>query len=364
MIDDYTDAAVLTAIDRPLSLQKLKVPHPNSGQVLVRIMWSALCHSQLNEIRGRKGPDAFLPHTLGHEGSGIVLATGDGVSKVSTGDHVTLTWIAGDGLDAGPTLYDGPNGTINSGPISTFLRTAAISENRVVRIDRDMPLREAALFGCAIPTGLGMVRHDAAVQPGESIAIFGVGGIGLAALVGAKIQDAAIIIAIDRSEEKLERAKRLGATHTINGDDQDAVAAIQKIVEPKGLDVAIEAVGATAVMEQAFKAIRANGRTVIAGNPPSGDVISLDPMDLIKGKSLMGTSGGGCKPESETSEFQDLYRCGKLPLEEMITHEYPLEMINQAFGDLERGRVGRALINMAKDATHKTFGPANSSESS
>lgn len=355
MIEEYTDAAVLTAIGHTLSLQKLKVPEPKQGQVLVQVIWSALCHSQLNEIRGRKGPDPYLPHTLGHEGSGIVLATGKDVSKVEVGDPVVLTWIPGDGLDAGPSTYEGPDGPVNSGPISTFLRTSVISENRVIRIDPDMPMREAALFGCAIPTGFGMAQHDAAIKPGESVAVFGVGGIGLAALTGAVAQDAAIAIAIDRSNEKLDRARRLGATHTVNAAKVDPVTAIQEIVGASGLDVAIEAVGSTEVIEQAFSAIHTGGRTVIAGNPPSGDLISLDPMELIKGKSLLGTSGGGCNPEMATPDFHNLYKCGKLPLEDMITHEYPLNLINRAFDDLEQGRVGRALINMAEDAEYKVM---------
>ncbi len=353
MIEECTDAAVLTAVGNPLDLQKLKIPEPKPGQVLVQVMWSALCHSQLNEIRGRKGPDPYLPHTLGHEGSGVVLATGKDVSKVEVGDPVVLTWIVGDGHDAGPTTYEGPNGPVNSGPISTFLRIAAISENRVIRVDHDMPLREAALFGCAIPTGFGMAKHDAAIKPGESVAVFGVGGIGLAALTGAVAQDAAIAIAVDRSDEKLDRARRLGATHIVNAAKVDPVAAIREIVGVNGLDVAIEAVGATEVIEQAFSAIHACGRTVIAGNPPSGDLISLDPMELIKGKSLSGTSGGGCNPELATPDFQELYRSGKLPLADMITHEYPLNLINRAFNDLEQGKVGRALINMAEDAEYK-----------
>ena len=216
-----------------------------------------------------------------------------------------------------------------------------------------MPLREAALFGCAIPTGLGMIRQDAAMRAGESVAIFGVGGIGLAALAGARIDGASIIIAVDRVTTKLERARRLGATHTVNIEDHDPVAAIQKITGSDGLDIAIEAAGSTAAIEQAFDAIRVGGRTIVAGNPPSGDRITLNPMDLIQGKNIRGTSGGGCNPETATLGFQNLYECGKLPLEQMMTHEYPLNLINRAFDDLEQGKVGRALINMAEDAEYK-----------
>lgn len=355
MTDNYTDAAVLTKTGTPLSLQRLKIPSPGEGQVVVNIAWTALCHSQLNEIRGRKGPDPYLPHTLGHEGSGIVVAIGEKVSKVSPGDPVVLTWIAGSGFEAGPTAYAGPNGRVNSGPISTFLRTAVISENRLVKIDRDMPLREAALLGCAVPTGVGMVHHNAKIRMGQSIAIFGVGGIGLAALSGAVIAEAAVIIALDRSKRKLERAYHLGATHIINVDDEQPIAAIRKITGTGGVDAAIEATGTTVAMEMAFDAVHSGGITVIAGNPPDGARMSLNPMDLIAGKQLIGSYGGGCQPEKESAKFQHLFKCGALPLADMITHEYPIKMINQAFDDLEHGKVGRALINMAKDAKFKSF---------
>ena len=172
--------------------------------MLVKVEYSGVCHSQLHEIRGRRGPDRFLPHTLGHEGSGIVIQIGPGVNKVQPGDHVVLSWIKGTGADVPSSSYDSAEGTINSGAISTFMEHAVVSENRLTVISKSMPLREAALLGCAIPTGAGTVLNTAQLRAGQSIAIFGLGGIGLSAVLGARMANADPIIGIDVLDHKLD----------------------------------------------------------------------------------------------------------------------------------------------------------------
>ena len=178
-----TEAAILTETGKPLSILPLEIPDLAPGQVLVDVAFSGLCHTQLLEIRGKRGPDRFLPHTLGHEGSGVVAAIGAGVAKIAPGDRVVLSWLKGEGADVPATVYQSGEMKINSGAISTFMRRTVTCENRVTSIPDALPLREAALLGCAIPTGAGVVRNTAGVGAGESVAIFGIGGIGQSAVL-------------------------------------------------------------------------------------------------------------------------------------------------------------------------------------
>src|SRR6266508_1854111 len=236
-----TEAAVLYELNRPLRLARLQVPVPGPGQVLVDVAYSGVCHSQLLEVRGRRGPDRFLPHTLGHEGSGTVTAVGPGVTKVKPGDRVVLTWIKGTGADVPATVYRNGDGPVNSGAISTFMRRTVTCENRVVPVPAAMPLREAALLGCAVPTGAGIVLNTAGVRPGSSVAVLGVGGIGMSAVLAADLVHAHPIIAVDVVDRKLEEARRVGATHTVNARQVDALAAIQELTGRRGVDFAVEA---------------------------------------------------------------------------------------------------------------------------
>ena len=344
-----TKAAILTQINQHLEIDELIIPVLKRGQVLVKIAYSGLCHSQLNEIRGLKGEDKFLPHTLGHEGSGIVEAVGPGVSKVEPGDHVALTWIKGRGADVPSTLYKNTDdSTVNSGAISTFMTKAVISENRLVKIPQEMPLREAALLGCAIPTGAGIVLNTARVQPGNCVAIFGVGGIGLSAVLAAGLVNAAPIIAVDVFDYKLDLARDVGATHLINAGQEDPLATIMKITDGRGVDYAIEAAGRRETMESAFQTVRDNGgRCVLAGNLSQGERISIDPFDLIKGKQIIGTWGGETDPDRDIPKYISLYQAGKLKLDELITDLFTLDEINKAIDVMCRGEIaGRCLIEM------------------
>jgi S-(hydroxymethyl)glutathione dehydrogenase / alcohol dehydrogenase len=344
-----TEAAVLCELKQPLKLMPLGLPELKPGQLLVEVAYSGVCHSQLLEVRGKRGPDRFLPHTLGHEGSGTVTAVGPGVTKVKPGDRVVLTWIKGAGADVPSTVYRNGHGPVNSGAISTFMRHTVTCENRVVPVPAAMPLREAALLGCAVPTGAGIVLNTAGVRPGSSVAVFGVGGIGMSAVLAADLIHAHPIIAVDVVDRKLDEARKVGATHTVNARQHDPLAAILELTGRRGVDYAVEAAGRRETMEAAFRAVRdGGGLCVLAGNLPAGEQIALNPMDLIRGKRIAGTWGGESQPDRDIPLYGALYLAGKLRLERLISHEYPLADINRAFDDLEQGQVARALIDMGR----------------
>ena len=343
-----TEAAILVELNQPLRQATLTLPPLKPGQVLVEVAYSGICHTQLHEVRGRRGPDRFLPHTLGHEGSGVVLETGDGVTKVSPGDRVVLTWIKGVGSDVPSTVYREGGTPINSGAISTFMRHTITCENRLVPLADAMPLREAALLGRAVATGAGIVSNSAQMPRGASVAVFGVGGIGLSAMLAARMFDANPLIAVDVVESKLTEALRLGATHLVNSRNRDPLAAILELTGGKGVDYAIEAAGRRETMEMAFRCVRnQGGLCVLAGNLPHGEQIAIDPYDLIRGKRIVGTWGGECRPDEDIPNYVQWFREGRLPLSELITREYPLDEINAALDDLEQGRATRAMVKMA-----------------
>ncbi len=342
-----TEAAVLVELNQPLLSLTLDLPELRPGQVLVDVAYSGVCHSQLHEVRGRRGPDRFLPHTLGHEGSGTVTAVGPGVAKVRPGDRVVLTWIKGDGADVPSVSYGSELGRVNSGAISTFMRRTVTCENRVVPVPAEMPLREAALLGCALPTGAGVVTNTANPPAGSALVVFGAGGIGLSAVMAARLHGVGTLIAVDVVEQKLADARRFGATHTVNACHCDPVAAILELTGGRGADFAVEAAGRRETMEAAFRCVRdKGGLCVLAGNLPHGEQISLNPFDLIRGKRIVGTWGGDTVPDRDLPRYARLFLDGKLPLADLISREYPLSGANAALDDLEGGRVARALINM------------------
>jgi S-(hydroxymethyl)glutathione dehydrogenase/alcohol dehydrogenase len=343
-----TRAAILYKINEPLTIQEIEIPKLTAGQVLVKIAYSGVCRTQLNEMQGLKGEDKFLPHTLGHEASGIVEEVGPQVNKVKAGDHVVATWIQGSGMNVPSVKYTGDkNKVINSGAISTFMERAIISENRLVKIPSEMSLRSAALLGCALPTGAGIVFNSLNGQNFNSIAIFGIGGIGLSAIIAAKAKEIPCIVAIDVKDEKLDQACELGATHIVNAWQADPVAEVMKITENKGVDCSIECAGNKEAMEAAFKITRYNGGLcVLAGNLRHGETISIDPMDLIRGKKLIGTWGGETNPDEDIPFYASQYLSGKLQLDKLITHEYTLDEMNTACEDLAQRRLGRAVVRM------------------
>ncbi len=340
-----TKAAILYELNKPLIIDEVEIPPLKRGQVLVKILFSGICGAQYNEIIGLKGPDRFLPHLLGHEASAIVDKIGPGVTKVKKGDYIALSWIKGKGLDGLNTQYQKNGRVINAGAVTTFSEYSVVSENRVTKISKQMPPDVAAIIGCAIVTGSGIVHNTLQVKPKTSIAIFGVGGIGSSVLLAARKAGCQIIIAVDLSSTKLEAAKELGATHTISADDPELVQRIKEIL-PSGADYSVDASGARRAMETAFEILNTKGICVIAGNLSKDEKISLHPFELIKGKRIVGTWGGETNPDKDIPKYVRQYLDGGLPIKKMITHRFKLDQINAAFETLKKKEAGRIVLDM------------------
>jgi len=266
---------------------------------------------------------------------------------VKPGDRVVLGWIAGRGLDGGPTSYEADGRTFNAGAVTTFNEMAVVSENRLVPLPPGVGMDVGVLLGCAVPTGSGIVVNEIDPPAGSRIAVFGLGGVGMSALMATALFDPDMVIAVDVSPEKLELARTFGATHVIDASRADAVDGIRELTGGQGVDFSVEATGVSRVIEQAFEAVRAGGGVcVFASHPAAGERIALDPHSLIRGKQIRGSWGGRSVPDDDVPRFAELYLSGRLPLQELITRRYPLERINEALDDLEAGRVGRPLIEV------------------
>lgn len=341
-----TQAAILVETGKPLELVELEIPALKPGQVLVEIAFSGVCHTQLLEARGYRGADPFLPHCLGHEGSGVVLETGPGVTRVKPGEAVVLSWIKAAGMNVPGVVYTWGDKKVNAGAVTTFSRHAVISENRLTPIPAGISMRHAALLGCAIPTGFGIVFNTANPQPGQSLAVFGVGGIGLCAIAAAAMAGCVPVIAVDVLAEKLDLAMQLGATYAINAAQTDPVAEINRLCGG-GVDFAVEASGRPAVMAQALHSVRAQGGVAaIAGNAHHGEHLAINPAQLNQGKQLRGSWGGDSVPDRDFNRYGRLLNASKFNPELLLTTTYSLAGINQALTDLETGVTPRPLIEM------------------
>jgi len=348
----HIKAAVLTSVGEPLEIiDNIEVPELKPGHVLVEILFAGLCHSQLMEVRGKRGYDAWVPHMLGHEGTGVVIKTGKGVSKVKVGERVVLGWIKGQGMDPGGVLYRTTDGkVINAGGVTTFSDYTVVSENRLVSIPDGTPDDLGVLYGCALPTGAGIVMNDIKPEKGSRIAVLGLGGIGISALMVARLYNPSLLIAIDIEDSKLDLAYKLGATHMVNSLLIDPVQAIMDLTNDRGVDYVIEAAGLSSTISQGFAMVRRNGgRCIFASHPESGELVCIDPFEMISGKSLEGSWGGSSNPDRDIPIFGKHYSEGKIDLTHLISHTYTLENINDALDDLEKRKIVRALISISPD---------------
>lgn len=355
-------AAVLHAHGAPLAIEDLELPAVAPGQVRVRIAASGVCHSDLSVARGAI-PGA-LPAVLGHEGAGVVVEAGDGVTNVAAGDHVVLSWIVPcrscffclrghtelceRGMDH---AFAGPYATGAGGPVHSTFGTATFGEETIVpaaaavRIDDDFPLDLASLVGCGVVTGVGSVVHSARVQPGESVVVVGCGGVGLAAVQGARWSGASPIIAVDRVAEKLDLARRCGATETVDASADDPVAAVREITGGRGGDHAVEVVGASATIAQAYAMARRAGTVTIVGAGRFDDMVQFGAMQLMyEAKTVRGVVYGATDPQRDFPEMIRLHAAGALDLSLLVSGHIGLDGIDGAFDAMERGSGARQIV--------------------
>jgi S-(hydroxymethyl)glutathione dehydrogenase/alcohol dehydrogenase len=342
-----TTAALLVQTGSPLVLAEIDIPALKPGQVLVEVAYSGACGTQVMEWRGDKGEDKWVPHCLGHEGTGTVLETGSAVTKVKQGDKVVLSWIRGSGIEAGGAVYAWGDKKVNAGGVTTFQRHAVVSENRLTLLPAELPMDVAVLLGCAAPTGMGAVYNVLKAQPGDSVAVFGTGGVGLHAVMAAALVGAMPVIAVDPNPTRRALAPLFGATHAIDPTGADVLAEIKKII-PQGVDIAVESSGVPAAMDQAVNATRQQGgRAVVIGNARHGAMLSLNPAVFNQGKSLMGTWGGDSVPDRDYGRFARLLGSQRFPVRNLLSKPYALEQADQALQDLASGTIGRPLIDMS-----------------
>lgn len=345
-----TKAAILVQSREALVVDEIFMPDSlDYGQVLVKILYTGICGSQLGEIDAKKGPDRFLPHLLGHEASATVIQCGPGVKHVAEGDLVVLHWRKGLGIESAPPIYKWRGKKCNAGWVATFAQHAVVSENRMTKVPQGSPTELLPLMGCAVTTGLGVINNNAHVRLGESVVIYGAGGVGLNVVQGAALSGAYPIIAVDLYDNRLELAATLGATHTINANSCDAAKRVASILcelgQPQGADVCIENTGQTQCIEACYKLAHAKGRVVCVGVPDSLDGARIYTLPLHFGKSITGSHGGESTPNEDIPRYLRLYSAGKLPLEQFITERFRLEDINVAISRMRSGQsVGRCVI--------------------
>jgi S-(hydroxymethyl)glutathione dehydrogenase/alcohol dehydrogenase len=339
-------AAVLVALKAPLEVAELETPDRLSyGQVLVKVRYSGICGAQINEIEGAKGPDKFLPHLLGHEGCGTVLETGEGVRTVKKGDTVVMHWRPSNGIQSQTPSYRWNGKTVNAGWVTTFNDHAIVSENRVTPIPADFDPKLAPLFGCAVTTAIGVINNNAHVKVGQSVVVFGAGGVGMCLIQAAQLVSAHPIIAVDVVDAKLDMAARFGATHCINSKKApDVEQAVRDIVGAQGADVIVETTGIARVIETAYNLTQAKGKTILVGVPRKGDNISIYSLPLHFKKILTGSEGGDAEPHNDIPRYVRLVQAGKFRLDGLITHEFPLARINEAIELVRHGEAGRVLV--------------------
>jgi S-(hydroxymethyl)glutathione dehydrogenase/alcohol dehydrogenase len=338
-----TLAAILVEQRQPLVLDEVEIPALGYGHVLVQMKASRICGSQLGEIEGVKGPDKYLPHLLGHEGGGVVLEVGPEVSYVKPGDHVVLHWRPGAGIQARQVTYKLSGKTINAGNITTFQNLTVVSENRLTHVPNDTDPEVSSLLADTLTTGFGAITRDANVKVGESVVVIGVGGIGLGAVLGAKLAGAHPIIAADIQDHKLAKAREYGATHVINTRSENFVEAAQRILGGSA-DAVFDGTGVPAVIEQAWKITSNKGRVILIGVMRHDQQFSLNTLPLHYGKSLTGSEGGSSLPHLDIPRYLRMIRDGRFDPRGMISHRCQLTDINAAIATMRAGESVHTII--------------------
>jgi alcohol dehydrogenase len=358
-------------LSRPLSIEEVELAAPGTGEVLVEVASAGLCHSDLSTISGvRPWP---MPMVLGHEASGIVREVGPEVRGLAPADHVVFSYVptcgrcvpcaSGRPALCEPGLKANRAGTLLSGRrcfsdrsgrvlhhhlgVAAFSQFTVAAQESLVKIDSIFPLDKAALFGCAVLTGVGAVVNTARVPPGARVAVFGLGGVGLSAVMGARAAGAAVIIAVDPLEEKRQLARRLGATHVLDPETDEPVAALKDLTAG-GPDYTFECAGSETVLEQAYQATRRGGTTVAIGLPHPSKTVAIPAVSLVaEERTLKGSYMGSAVPRRDIPRFMAMYQAGRLPVDLLVTRTIRLEEINAAFDALATGQAVRQLVALS-----------------
>lgn len=362
-----TGAARPYADSRPLSIETVRLDPPGPDEVLVAIRAAGLCHSDLSVIDGNRPRP--LPMALGHEAAGVVEAVGQGVDDLKPGDRVVMVFMPscrhcapceagrpalcepgaaangkGELLSGGRRLHDAMQDVNHHLGCSAFAEKAVVSRRSLVRVPDDLPFEHAALFGCAVLTGVGAVMNTAAVRPGQSIVVVGLGGVGLASVMGALAAGASPVVAVDLSEDKLALARSFGDVRTVNAAAADAVEQVRALT-CGGADVALEMAGSARALDAAWRMTRRGGTTVTAGLPPPDAVLSVNIVQLVaEARTLKGSYIGDADPERDVPRYVELFRLGRLPVDRLMTKTITLDQINAAFDDLAEGRTVRTVV--------------------
>lgn len=358
-------AALLREFGKPLEITDVDLAAPQAGEVLVSIKATGVCHSDLSIQQGRIPYP--IPCVVGHEAAGVIEEVGAGVTSVAPGDHVVVMWTPMCGhcyfcrrgqtylCDSGQVLGLMDDGTtrlsvggemifhgINS---ATFAEQTILRETSVVKIPESIPFEIAAVIGCGVLTGVGAAIHTANVQPGDAVVVLGCGGVGINAIQGARLAGAHPIIAIDTMTTKLDMAQRFGATHTIDATAGDPLTRVHELTDARGADVAFEVVGNTALQRQVFELTRRGGKCILVGVAPLGDEVSFPATMLtLHEKIVSGCYYGSCDPKRDIPRFLRLWQGGKLDLEGLVSQKLELDEVNQAFEDMESGKVIRTVL--------------------
>lgn len=357
--------AVLYNFFEPLKIESVNLKAPRADEVVVKIAASGVCHSDLSVIQAKLPMPP--PVILGHEGAGIVEEVGSAVKDLKPGDHVVLSWVQNCGqchycIAGHSHLCDAGIRSVMAGEeavfekdgvdISRMAGVASFAERTIVRataaikIPDDVPLDKACLVGCGVMTGVGAAVNTVHIHPGQTVAVFGCGGVGLNVIQGAALCGAARIIAVDMVQKKLELAKVFGATDTINAKDAgDPADAIRALTEGHGVDFAFEVIGAPAVILQAFNSVKRGGKAVVVGVPGAGQEVTIPGMALpLDEKSLVGSLYGSANLRRDMPKLIELYMRGRLKIDELISRRIKLEQVNEAFEAMEKGEVARSVI--------------------
>jgi alcohol dehydrogenase len=370
-------AAVLEQFGTPLSIEELELAPPGPGEVLVRIGAAGLCHSDLSFIEGTS-THIPVPAVMGHEAAGEVVELGAGVTDLQVGDHVVAIFRPSCGQCVPcrvgrPTLCEGGGGAVMRGLLSSgsqrltrggkpvhhylgcsvFADYAVLGRASLVRVDPSLRWEHAALFGCAVLTGVGAVVNAGNVRPGETVAVVGAGGVGLCAVLGAQVVGAGRIIAVDTNPEKLEAARRLGATDVFNATDPGCIDAVRALTRNQaGVDVAFECAGSAKATETAFMLTKPGGTTVCTGLPAAAHTFALPQIVVVsQERTIKGSFFGSCVPARDFPRFIDLFRSGRLPVDKIISQTIPFEEIGEGFNRLKDGRALRQIVLPPQQAT-------------